>query len=92
MTTKHPVLIMTFGEVTCDGDVITLVMFPYCHRFSMETYIKSVDKILYTGIERMAAERHYIWQQDCTMPHKQQNPMVAVKKCLKPLHLQHLTT
>ena len=83
MKTKHSILIMVFEVLINDGDVIFPFIFPHGCRLNMEAYIKSMEEVVLSWIERVAAGRLYIWQRDCTIPYKQENPVLAVSTFLQ---------
>ena len=55
MKTKHPVHIMVFGVVSCDGDVMPPFIFLHGLNLNIEAYIKCLQKIVLLWIERVAA-------------------------------------
>ena len=77
MKTKHPVHIMGFRMVTNNGDIMLPFIFPWR---------PTQEKVVLPWIKRVAAGRHYIWQQDYHMLHKQENLVMTVRKFL----LHHL--
>ena len=64
--TKHPIDMIMFGVVTSDGDVMPSFIFP--HGLT-ETYIKCLEEVILTGIERVAAGRSHVWQKDSASCH-----------------------
>ena len=58
-----------FKVVTRNGDVMLLLILPHGLKVNIEAYIKCLKKIVLTWIERMAAERPYIWKQDSVPYH-----------------------
>ena len=70
---KYLAHIVCFGVVTSDSDVMPPFIFPHSLWLNMEACVK-----------RLAAGRPYIWQQDCIMPHKQENSVLATWKFLQP--------
>ena len=80
MKTKHPVYVMVFGVVTSDGKVIPSYFYHMASH--TEANIKYLEEIVLPLIEGVTAGRPYIWQKD--LPHKQENPVVAVRKFLQP--------
>ena len=85
MKTKHPVQIMMFGVVISNSNIIPPLIFQHSHRLNMEALIKCLEEVELLWIKEVAAERPYIRQQDCAIPHKQ-NRVLAVRKFLHPHH------
>ena len=50
--------------------------------FNTEAYIKCQKEVVMSWIEKMAAGSPYVWLQDCTMPHPQEEPVLAARKFL----------
>ena len=73
MKSKQSIHIMVFGVVTCNGDIMPPFIFPHDHTLNMEVYIKNLKEVVLPWIKRVAAAKPYDWQQDCAMPHKQEN-------------------
>ena len=71
-----------FGVVTSDDDIMFKFIFPLGLRLNIEIYINGLEKVVLLSIEKVAAWRSYILQQDCAMPHKQENSILAVRKFL----------
>ena len=69
---------MVFSIVTSDADAITLLIFSYDYRLNTEVCIKFQEKVLLHWRKRIDSRRH------CIMPHKQQDPAMAVRKFLRP--------
>ena len=57
MKTKHPIHIMMFGMVTSDSDVMPPFIFPHHFRLNAEAYVKCLEKVILTWIERVVAGR-----------------------------------
>ena len=80
MNIKHPVYIMVFGVVTSDGDVMPSFIFPQSFRLNTEDDIKCLDREGgYWNTVRLVRGL-------CSMPHKQKNPVLTVRKFLRPHH------
>ena len=68
MKTKHPFHSMVFGAITSGDDIMPPFIFPHNHGLNIEDNIKCLEEVELLWIERMAAWRSYIWQQD-SVPH-----------------------
>ena len=55
-----------FSVVANDNDVMPPFIFPHGLRINTETYIKFLVEVLLPWLERVAAGRLYIWEQDST--------------------------
>ena len=78
MKTKYPVHIMVYGLVTSDGDAMPQFILPHGH----QTQHRGLHQAPAEGsddLDRVTAERAYVRQQECTMPHKQKKPVLAVR-------------
>ena len=70
MKTNHLVHIMVFEVVISISDIIPPFTFPHRLRLHMEAYFKCLEEVELTWIEKMAAERPYVWQLDTVPCHK----------------------
>ena len=82
LKTKYPVQMIALWMVTSNGNVLPPFIFPNGLKLNIKAYTKSLEKEVPLWIKRVAARRPFIWQQDCTMPHKQKNLVWAVRKFL----------
>ena len=62
MKTKHPDYFMVFGVVTNNSDVMPRFIFQYGVRHNTGAYIKGLEDVVLTWIERVAYRRTYAWQ------------------------------
>ena len=46
--------------------------------------MRHLEEVVLAWIEKVTAGRPYIWQQDCIILNKQENPVLAVRKFLLP--------
>ena len=67
VTTKHPAHIMLLGVVTNNGDVMLPFISPHGRTPNSQVYIKCLDEVVLTWIEKMAAGRP--WQENCEPCH-----------------------
>ena len=65
---------------------MTSFIFPNGNRFKTEVYIKCLEEVVLVWSERVAAGRLCLTTELYTLPHKQENPALAVKKFLQPHH------
>ena len=56
MKTTYPVHIMVFGVIASDSDIMPPFIFLYGLRLNWETYIKCLEEVVLTWIERVAAK------------------------------------
>ena len=91
MKTKQPVHIMEFGVPATDGDVMPSYIFPCGSRLKTEAYIKCLEEVVLSWIERVCyLKTLHLAIELCTMPYKQENPLLAVRKFLWSYHPLHL--
>ena len=69
MKNKHPAHILVFGVVTSDDDLMLPFNFSHGLTINTEAYIKFLEEVVLAWIERVAARRLYIWQQDSASCH-----------------------
>lgn len=69
MQTKFPVTIMVFGVVSSEGDVMPPHFFPEGLRLDTDGYIRVLTEVVKPWIDRVAAGRPYVWQQDSAPCH-----------------------
>ena len=69
MKTKHPVHIMVFGVVTCDGYIIPQFIFLHGLRLIMEAKSKCLEKVDLAEIKRVAPGKLYVKHQDYVSCH-----------------------
>ena len=79
--------IIVFGLVINNNDVISLFICSHSLPLNKEAYFKSLEEVVLLWIEKEASGRLYIWYRDCAIRHKQENPVLAVRKFLRPHHL-----
>ena len=60
---KPPVQLMVFGVVTNNGDVICPFKFQFSFRFNSNAFVKYLEEVVLIWIEKVVAERPYVWQQ-----------------------------
>uniref|UniRef100_A0A0L8HRW6 Paired domain-containing protein n=1 Tax=Octopus bimaculoides TaxID=37653 RepID=A0A0L8HRW6_OCTBM len=60
---------MVLGVTTSDGDVMSPFIFLHDLRLNTEAYIKCLEKVVLYWVNRVAAERHYVWQHDSVPCH-----------------------
>ena len=76
MQTKFPVTVMVFGVMSLDGDMMLLHIFPKGIRVNSDVYIELLKTKMLSWIKKVAKERPWVWQQDCTLPHiRKINPL-----------------
>ena len=81
MKDKQPVHIIVFGVVTSNDDNPPFTL-PHGFRLNKEAYIKCLKVVVLSWIERTFAQRLCLTTSLCTMPHKQENPVLAMRKFL----------
>jgi hypothetical protein len=64
MKTKFPVMVMVMGGVRNKGDVMPPHVFEAGHRVNTDVYIDVLYNEVKPWMDRVAAGRPYIWQQD----------------------------
>ena len=67
MQTKFPATVMVFGIRSLD-DVMPLHVFPKGLRVNSDIYIELLKTKVLPWI-KVAKDRSWVWQQDCTLPH-----------------------
>ena len=67
MKTKHLIDIMMFGVVTSSGYIMPPFIFLHDLRLNMNTYIKCLEELVLPWIEKVAAGRPYVCQQDSAL-------------------------
>ena len=89
MKTKHLVSLMVFGVVTSNGDVMLWFIFPHDLKLNTEVNIKCLKEVvthpqseLWGWLSEDSGNRTL----HCTLPHKQENPVLDVRKFLQPHH------
>ena len=87
MKTKHSVHIMVFGVVKSKSDVMPPFISPHNLMLSREVYIKCLVEVELPWIEWLVAKRLHLATELGAMPHKQENPILTVRKFLQPHHL-----
>ena len=76
MKTKHPFNFMLFRVVTYDGDIRPLFIFPHGLTFNSRAYIKWLEEVTLSEIEKVTAGRPYVWKPDFVPCHtKKENPV-----------------
>ena len=69
MKTKFPQTVMVFGCVSSDGDVMPPHIFKEGLRLNSDGYVELLSKVVRPWVERVAAGRPYVWQQDSAPCH-----------------------
>ena len=77
---------MVLGVVTSDGDVKPPFILPHDLRFNMETYMVPEGGCTQLVQEVSCWKTLYLATGFCTIPHKQENSMLSVRKFLCPHH------
>ena len=81
MKTKNSILIMAFGMVTSDNKVMS----PFIYLHDRQQFL---EELVLIWFEWVTARRPYVWKKDSILSHKQENPILAVRKFLQPHHPQ----
>ena len=81
MKTKHPTYMMVFGAVFSDGEMKALLIFLRSLKLNTKAYIVPGG-----GSAALPAGRPNVWRQEsvCVILHKQENPVLAMRKLLRP--------
>ena len=69
MSTKFPATVMVLGVVSNEGDVMPPYFFPKGLKINMEELIKVLRDVVKPWMDRVAGDRHYIFQQDGAPAH-----------------------
>ena len=71
---------MVFVVVASDSDAMPPFIFLHGLTPKMETYTKCLEELVFTWIERVAAKKPYVWQQDTTPCHTSKKTEFGLSK------------
>ena len=84
--TEQLFVIMVFGIVTINGDIMSSFIFSHSLRLCTEANVRCLEKVVLPWIKRVTAGRLCLAIRICAMPYKQESPVLVVRKFLQIHH------